>query len=61
MHQSRGSVGTAKHRTSGKSPNVMHFTGPKRQKRIRRGKMTRKQRRAQRRVHINKYAHMKEA
>jgi len=52
-------MGMSKHRKSGHTPGPDHFTGRKAGKKIRRkgrrGKMTRKMRRAKRGKHVNKY------
>jgi hypothetical protein len=53
-----GELGISKHRTSGHSPNIKHFTGKKSSKPVtRKGKGINKKERAQNRgSHVNKYA-----
>lgn len=49
------SFGTSKHRKSGISPNINHFTGKSGSNTKRKNKTTRKQRRLKRGTHVNKY------
>lgn len=59
MQKGGGNIGSKKHGQSGKPHNNKHFTGKSKGKPTRRKGLTRKQRKAKRRTHKNKYKRQK--